>query len=142
MLVGGLQERMHTRELSRMGGLWTVIPRLSGAALFFTLASIGLPGLGDFVGEFLVLFGTYKVSIPLAALATIGVLAATFYGLKMVQLAFYGPTATDARIPDLSLREGLAAGLLIAALLILGFYPQPILNTFRPAMTSWTALQR
>jgi NADH-quinone oxidoreductase subunit M len=142
MLVGGLQQRMHTRELSRMGGLWTVVPRLSGAALFFTLASIGLPGLGDFVGEFLVLFGTYQVSIPLAALASIGVLAATFYGLKMVQLAFQGAVAPDLRIPDLSAREALMAALLIVALLGLGFYPQPILNTFQPAMTSLTALRR
>jgi NADH-quinone oxidoreductase subunit M len=54
ILVGALQERMHTREIGEMGGLWSTAPRLSGAALFFVLASLGLPGLGDFVGEFLV----------------------------------------------------------------------------------------
>ena len=60
ILVGALQQRMHTRELDSMGGLWATVPRLSGAALFFALASLGLPGLGDFIGEFLVMIGTYR----------------------------------------------------------------------------------
>ena len=59
-LVGALQERMHTRDLDRMGGLWATIPRLGGVGLFFALASLGLPGLGNFVGEFLVLLGTCR----------------------------------------------------------------------------------
>ena len=65
MLVGGLQERTHTREMDRLKGLWATVPVMSGTVLFFALASIGLPGLGDFVGEFLTLLGTYKVSIGL-----------------------------------------------------------------------------
>ena len=89
--MGGLQERMHTRELGRMGGLWSVAPRLSGAALFFSLASLGLPGMGDFVGEFLVLLGSYKISVPIAVVASLGILASTFYALRMVQSAFQGP---------------------------------------------------
>ena len=72
ILVGGLQERIHTRDLERMGGLWTVAPRLSGAALFFSLASLGLPGLGDFVGEFLVLLGSYKISVTITVVASLG----------------------------------------------------------------------
>src|SRR6185437_5930263 len=55
VLAGALQERIHSRQLQQMGGLWAAMPRLGGSALFFTLASLGLPGLGDFVGEFLVL---------------------------------------------------------------------------------------
>jgi NADH-quinone oxidoreductase subunit M len=141
-LVGGLQERMHTRDLARMGGLWTAVPRLSGATLVFTLASIGLPGLGDFVGEFLVLFGAWRVNITLTALAAIGVLAATFYGLKVVQAAFHGPEVLRSPIPDLGLREGLMVGLMIAVLLFLGFYPRPLLHTFQPAMTELLSLRR
>ena len=110
ILVGALQERIHSREMDRMGGLWSTAPRLSGAALFFALASLGLPGLGDFVGEFLVLLGTYQVSIVLAALATVGVLFATFYALRLVQRAFQGPNTHDWRIADLVPREGLVAG--------------------------------
>ena len=101
VLVGGLQERIHTRELERMGGLWAVAPRLSGAVLFFSLASLGLPGVGDFVGEFLVLLGSYKISVPIAVVASIGILASTFYALRMVQRAFQGPNTNAWRSPDL-----------------------------------------
>jgi NADH-quinone oxidoreductase subunit M len=134
VLVGGLQERMHTRDLDRMGGLWSVVPRLSGSALFFGLASLGLPGLGDFVGEFLVLLGSYKVSITITFVATLGVLASTFYALRMVQRAFLGPNAHAWKLPDLSLREVFMMAVMIVGLLWLGFYPQPVLDTFRPAL--------
>ena len=134
ILAGALQDRIHTREMDQMGGLWSTAPRLSGAALFFALASLGLPGLGDFVGEFLVLLGTYERSILLAVLAAIGVLFATFYALRLVQRAFQGPNTHSWRIPDLAPREGIAMALMIAALLWLGLYPRPVLDTFRPAM--------
>ena len=134
ILVGSLQQRIHTREMDRMGGLWTTAPRLSGAALFFALASLGLPGLGDFVGEFLVLIGTWSQSIVLTVLATIGVLAATFYALRLVQRAFQGPNVHEWHIADLVPREALVMGVMIAALLWLGLYPRPVLNTFQPAM--------
>jgi NADH-quinone oxidoreductase subunit M len=134
VLVGGLQERMHTRDLDRMGGLWSVVPRLSGSALFFSLASLGLPGLGDFVGEFLVLLGSYKVSITITFVATLGVLASTFYALRMVQRAFLGPNTQSWKIPDLTAREVTMIAVMIVGLLWLGFYPQPVLDTFRPAL--------
>jgi NADH-quinone oxidoreductase subunit M len=136
VIAGLLQERMHTRELDRMGGLWSTIPRLSGIALFFALGSLGLPGLGDFVGEFLILFGTYRVSIVLTVLATIGVLVATFYALRLVQRAFYGPNLNEWRLPDISKLEAFVLTPMIVVLLWLGLYPLPILNTFRPAMNS------
>jgi NADH-quinone oxidoreductase subunit M len=135
VIVGAMQERMHTRDLSRMGGLWTVAPRLSGATLVFALASLGLPGLGDFVGEFLVLLGTWPVSHILTVFATIGVLAATFYALRMIERAFRGPNTHEWRIADLVPREGLVMGLMIGILLWLGLFPRPVLDLFRPAMT-------
>ena len=134
VLVGGLQERIHTRDLERMGGLWAVAPRLSGAALFFSMASLGLPGMGDFVGEFLVLLGSYKISVPITVVASLGILASTFYALRMVQRAFQGPNAHSWQFPDLAPREWLMVGAMIAGLLWLGFYPQPVLNTFGPAL--------
>ncbi|HWB87152.1 MAG TPA: NADH-quinone oxidoreductase subunit M [Bryobacteraceae bacterium] len=134
ILVGALQQRTHTREMERMGGLWTVVPRMSGAALFFALASLGLPGLGDFVGEFLVLLGLYRVNILLAILATLGVLAATFYALRLVQRAFHGPETHGWQIADLVPREGLVMAVMILALLWLGLYPKPVLDTFQPVM--------
>ena len=134
VLVGGLQERIHTRDLEKMGGLWSVVPRLSGSALVFSLASLGLPGLGDFVGEFLVLLGSYKVSITITVVATIGVLASTFYALRMVQRAFLGPNTYAWRLPDLTSREAVMVAVMIGSLLWLGFYPQPVLDTLRPAL--------
>jgi NADH-quinone oxidoreductase subunit M len=134
VLVGGLQERMHTRDLANMGGLWSIVPRLSGAALFFSLASLGLPGLGDFVGEFLVLLGSYRVSITITVVATLGVLASTFYALRMVQRAFLGPNTHAWKLPDLTPREAVMMAVMIVGLLWLGLYPQAVLDTFRPAL--------
>ncbi len=134
ILVGGLQERLHTRDLDQMGGLWAVVPRLSGAALFFSLGSLGLPGLGDFIGEFLVLLGSYRVSIAITVVASIGVLTSTFYALRMVQRAFQGPNTHAWHIPDLNLQEAFMMAVMIPCLLWLGLYPQPVFNTSRPAL--------
>jgi NADH-quinone oxidoreductase subunit M len=134
VIAGLLQERMHTRELEQMGGLWATIPALGGATLFFALGSLGIPGLGDFVGEFLVLLGTYRVNVVLTILAAIGVLVATFYALRLVQRTFYGPNLHEWRLPDLSRREALVIAPMIVVLLWLGLYPLPVLRTFKPAM--------
>ncbi|MGB7497470.1 MAG: NADH-quinone oxidoreductase subunit M [Candidatus Acidiferrum sp.] len=133
-LVGALQERTHTREMDRLSGLWATIPRLSGAGLFFALASMGLPGLGDFVGEFLVLLGTYKEHLGLTIVAVMGILASTFYALQLVQRAFYGPNTNRWSVRDLLPREVLMLAPMMMVLLWLGLYPQPVFNTFRPAM--------
>jgi NADH-quinone oxidoreductase subunit M len=110
------------------------MPRLSGAALFFSLGSLGLPGLGDFVGEFLVLLGSYKVSIAITVVASLGVLASTFYALRMVQRAFYGPNTHSWHLPDLNLREAFMMAVMIIGLLGLGLYPQPVFNTCGQAL--------
>jgi NADH-quinone oxidoreductase subunit M len=133
-LVGALQERIHTRDLERMGGLWAAAPRLGGSALFFAMASLGLPGLGDFVGEVLVLFGAFRVSVPVAVFAAVGVLAATLYGLRLVQRAFQGPAVQPWRLEDLSFREMLIVAAMSVTLLWLGLYPRPVLDTFGAAM--------
>jgi NADH-quinone oxidoreductase subunit M len=134
ILVGGLQQRLHTRDMDQMGGLWTTAPRLSGAVLFFALASLGLPGLGDFVGEFLVLLGSYRISAGIALAGAAGVLAATLYALRVVQRAFQGPNTLNLVIPDLSLREGFMVAVMVAGLVWLGVYPQPVLRTFGPVV--------
>ena len=134
VLVGALDERIHTRNLDRMGGLWSVVPRMGAVTMLFALASLGLPGLGNFVGEFLVLFGTYRVSIPLTVLATVGIVFATVYSLWIVQRAFHGPRREYPKLPDLSPREVGIMGLMIVAIIALGLAPQPVLNTTRTAV--------
>ncbi|HEX5438803.1 MAG TPA: NADH-quinone oxidoreductase subunit M [Gemmatimonadaceae bacterium] len=136
VIVGALQERTHTRDMDQLGGLWATIPRLSGAGLFFALASMGLPGLGDFVGEFLVLLGTYREHLGLTIVAVLGILASTFYALRFVQRAFHGPNTHDWSLADALPRELLMLVPMMAILLWLGLWPQPVLDTFRPAMQS------
>ncbi len=136
VIVGALQERTHTRDMNQLGGLWATIPRLSGAGLFFALASMGLPGLGDFVGEFLVLLGTYREHLGLTVVAVLGMLASTFYALRFVQRAFHGPNIREWTIADAMPRELLVLVPMMAILLWLGLYPQPVLDTFKPAMKS------
>lgn len=136
ILAGALQERMHTRELAKMGGLWSTIPNLSGAGLAFVMASVGLPGLGDFVGEFLVLLGTYRTSVLIASLATLGMVASALYGLRLVRSSFYGPNEHQWRLHDLYAREWLIVVPMLACLLWLGLYPQPFINTFRPVINA------
>ncbi len=90
ILAGALQERLHTRDMQRLGGLWAVVPRLGGVWLFFALASLGLPGMGNFIGEFLVLLGAYRVSLPMTVLAALGLVVSTLYAVRMVQKVFFG----------------------------------------------------
>ncbi|MGD0234855.1 MAG: NADH-quinone oxidoreductase subunit M [Syntrophorhabdales bacterium] len=128
MLVGSLQERIRTRDTRRMGGLWPVAPRMGGAMLFFALASLGLPGMGNFVGEFLVLLGAYRVSVSLTAIATGGFIVSTVYALWMIQRVLHGPNKEGWRIPDLSMREVGAITAMILAILWLGLYPRPFID--------------
>lgn len=138
VLVGDLHERIHTRDLDRMGGLWSFLPRIGAAAMVLAMASLGLPGMGNFVGEFLVLLGTYRVSVPLAAAATVGFVVATVYSLWIIQRVFHGAQATSGTdrwsLYDMTAREGVVMLMMIASLLWLGLYPQTELNTARRAL--------
>lgn len=136
ILAGLLQERMHTREIAQMGGLWETMPSLSGAGLVFAMASLGLPGLGDFVGEFLVLLGAYRANVSLTVVATLGLLAATLYGLRIGQSAFHGPNPHHWKLPDLSFREWAILGPMMICLLWIGLYPQPILNAVHSGLAA------
>src|SRR6185437_12852709 len=79
ILVGALQERLHTRDMRQIGGLWASAPRMGAIGMFFAIAALGLPGLGNFVGEFLVLFGTYRVASAFAIVGTLGLVVSTIY---------------------------------------------------------------
>lgn len=139
ILAGSLQERLHTRDMRRMGGLWSVTPKLARITLVFAMASLGLPGLANFVGEFLVLLGTYRVSMPLAVLATIGIVGAALYSLILIQRTFHGPNTENWQVPDLSRTSVATLGVIMVLTVWLGVYPQPVLNTARPALI---AIQR
>lgn len=99
MLAGSLQERAHTRDMRVLGGLWSATPRMGGVAMFFAMASLGLPGLGNFIGEFLVLVGTYQVSITATVFASVGLIVSTVYSLWIIHLIFHGPAAEGVEDP-------------------------------------------
>jgi NADH-quinone oxidoreductase subunit M len=134
VLAGDLSDRLHTRDLSRMGGLWASAPRLGGFTLLFALASLGLPGLGNFVGEILVLVGAWRVSPAIAVLGAIGFVPATVYSLALVQRIYFGPSAPGRAIPDARPREVAILAALTAAILWLGITPRTVLETARPAL--------
>ena len=139
ILVGGLQERTHTRDMSRLGGLWASVPRMGALTMFFGLGAMGLPALGNFVAEFLVLLGTYRVSPTATALASIGLILSTVYALWMIQGAFQGRQRETVDIRDLDAREMAISSALVLALVWLGLYPQPVVDTVTPVVTSLTS---
>ena len=135
ILVGDIYHRIGSRDLGRMGGLWTTMPRMGGWTMVFTMASLGLPALGNFVGEILVLVGAYQASVPIAAVATLGFIVATAYSLWMVQRVFLGPNQHAWKLPDSSPRETAMMVALTAVILWLGLFPQTVLNTSRDALS-------
>ena len=136
MLAGALQHRLHTRDMGRMGGLWHHAPRMGACAMFFAVASLGLPGLGNFVAEFLVLLGLFAVQPYLTAVATLGLITAAIYALWMMQQAFQGTPDEQRSMPDFNAREMFAMAAMMVALLWLGLYPQPVLDLAQPVIES------
>jgi NADH-quinone oxidoreductase subunit M len=135
IIVGALQHRLHTRDLSRMGGLWTDLPKLSSFGTFFVLAAMGLPGLGNFVGEFLILRGAFGAAPLVTVAAAIGLIPAALYSLIAIQRAFHGPASTPRSVPDFGARENAMMLALAAAIIWLGVYPQPVLDAAAPSLT-------
>jgi NADH-quinone oxidoreductase subunit M len=134
MLAGALQHRLHTRDMGRMGGLWHQAPRMGACAMFFAVASLGLPGLGNFVAEFLVLAGLFAVQPWLTAVAALGLITAAVYALWMMQQAFQGRPDEQRQMADFGGREMTAMLAMMATLLWLGVYPQPVLDLAQPVL--------
>jgi NADH-quinone oxidoreductase subunit M len=136
IIVGMVQERIHTRDMDRMGGFWSTIPGLSSAAMVFALASLGLPSFGNFVAEFMVLLGVYRVNVLVTAFAAAGLVFAAIYSLWMIQRFFHGEPRAIWIIPDLSRLETGIIAVLIIAIFWLGLYPRPVLNTTGPVLST------
>ncbi|MEE4272472.1 MAG: NADH-quinone oxidoreductase subunit M [Thermoanaerobaculales bacterium] len=136
LIVGMLYERIHTRDVTRMGGLWTQVPRLGGVAMIFAMASLGLPGTGNFVGEFLIIFGVFPVNIAVTVAALLGIVAATIYSLRIIQTTFHGPVAIAVKIEDMNHRELAMMAPMIIVIVWLGLWPSTVIATFEPAMES------
>ena len=133
LLVGMVYERTHTRDLGKMGGLAVVMPWLTGAFLFAVFSSVGLPGLNNFVGEFLVILGSFAVNQWFGALAAIAVVLAAIYLLWSYQRMAYGPIHEEhSLLPDVNLREVLVLAPVLALLLVFGVFPKLLTDRIDP----------
>jgi NADH-quinone oxidoreductase subunit M len=145
LLVGMMYERRHTRLLADYGGIAKIVPVFGTVWLIVTLSSIGLPGTNGFVGEFLILSGTFVSAIPggkwWAAAAATGVILGAVYMLGMYQRVWQGEVRRDENraIPDLTLREWVVLAPLIALIFVMGLMPQPFLDLARPGVDRMVA---
>lgn len=145
LLVGMLYERRHSREIGAYGGLAKVVPAFAAIWLIVTFASIGLPGTNGFIGEFMILTGTFVSKTPgskwWAAFGATGVILGAVYMLWMYQRMWQGKIvhAENRSIKDLTFREWSILAPLIALIFIMGLYPSPFLNLAKPSVERWVA---
>jgi NADH-quinone oxidoreductase subunit M len=137
LLVGVLYERRHTREIEAYGGIAGVVPVTTALFIVATLSSIGLPGLNGFVGEFLILLGTWTSPHRWwAVLAATGVILSAVYMLTLVQRVFWNPLVHEEnrKLPDIRPSELVAASVLIAAMVWIGVRPNDLLSRLTPTV--------
>jgi NADH-quinone oxidoreductase subunit M len=130
LCVGIVYDRMHTREIAAYGGLVNRMPLYAMVFMVFTMANVGLPGTSGFVGEFMTLIGTFKVSIPTAFLATTGVILSAAYALWLYRKVVFGALVKPslASMKDLTFRECLTLFPLVVLSIFFGVYPKPVLD--------------
>jgi NADH-quinone oxidoreductase subunit M len=136
LLVGMLYDRRHTKKFEEFGGLAKVMPVFAFFLVFSSLASVGLPALNGFVGEFMILTGSFRTLGWPVAVATFGVVLAAIYLLKMIQLTIWGPITKDENrgLSDLSGREVAALLPLCILMLWIGVAPNSFLQPSRQAL--------
>ena len=129
--VGVLYDRTHSRLIKTYGGIVNLMPKYSFLFMIFVLGTLGLPGTSGFVGEFLVLVGVFKVNYLVAILASIGVILAAAYILWLYKRVVFGKMENIQlkKIKDVNLSEAVILGVLSAAVLFFGFYPDPLFQT-------------
>jgi NADH-quinone oxidoreductase subunit M len=136
LCVGVVYDRLHTREIARYGGLVNIMPYYAFTFLFFTLASVGLPGTSGFVGEFLVLVGAFHAETYVAFLIATGLVLGAAYALWLYRRVVFGELVKQdlLKMPDMSVREWIVFLPLIISVLWLGVYPAPILNALHSSV--------
>ncbi len=136
LLVGMIYERRHTRDIAAFGGITKVMPLFAVAFMIVTLSSVGLPGTNGFVGEFLILLGTWKVNPALTALGALGVIFGAVYMLWMYQRVMFGPIkhSENEKLTDLSLREMIVLAPLLLAIFVMGIFPNFFFEKMEPSI--------
>jgi NADH-quinone oxidoreductase subunit M len=139
LLVGMIYERRHTRMIEDFGGLWKQMPVFGAFFIVVTLSSIGLPGLNGFVGEFLILIGTFKSTAIYAVIAATGIILAAAYMLWMYQRVMFGELTKPENkvLKDLSAREVLVLSCITLFIFWIGIYPQTFLSRMEPTVKGY-----
>ncbi|CAC9613355.1 NADH-ubiquinone oxidoreductase chain M (EC 1.6.5.3) [uncultured Gammaproteobacteria bacterium] len=130
LVVGVLYDRLHSREISTYGGVINTMPKFTGFAVLFAMANAGLPGTSGFVGEFMVILGAVQANIWYAVLAATTLIVGAAYTLWMVKRVFWGKITNPAvqTLNDINGREFSILAILALAVLIMGLYPQPVIE--------------
>jgi NADH-quinone oxidoreductase subunit M len=138
-LVGVVYERAHTRDLNSFGGLLALLPKYGGFLIFMSMASLGLPGLGGFISEFLVVRGSFPVFMLTTCLSVLGLFFTGVYVLKALKLVLHGPLNERwvGKLTDISWREIAIVTPLMILLLLTGIYPAWILDLINRATMFW-----
>ncbi len=145
LLVGVIYERRHTRLISEFGGLAKVMPGFAFVFMIVTLSSIGLPGLNGFVGEFLILLGSFGAAPAFTAVAATGVILGAVYMLWMFRRVMFGPVDNPANrgLRDLTRREMWVLAPVVVMIVVMGLLPKPFLSRMEPAVKDLvTTIQR
>ena len=131
LCVGVVYDRMHSRLISTYGGIVTIVPKYAVLFMIFTLAALGLPGTSGFIGEFLILMGTFKDNFLVAVLASLGVILGAAYMLWLYKRVFFGKLINEElkKLTDLNKSEIVILISLAIPTLFFGFYPEPLMNT-------------
>ena len=146
VMVGMIDERLHSRKFENLGGLWHKMPVFSGFFLFFAMASLGLPGLNNFVGEILIIIGTFQAHPVIGILSFTGLVFGVIYILKMVQGTIFGQPVKEHHhvLFDLDFREGVTLALLALPIVFIGVHPGPVLRLLdhpvRHLLTQFSAI--
>ena len=138
LLVGMIYERRHTREIAELRGIQHVAPIFAGVFTVVMLSSIGLPGLNGFVGEFLILIGSFGAARWWTVVATVGVILAALYLLWAYQRVFHGePDEANASFKEITAKEGMLMAVFVAIIVFTGIYPKPMLERIEPSVNSF-----
>ncbi len=134
IISGQIYERIHTRDMPKMGGLFGRMGSLPGFGLVFVVASLGMPGTANFIGEFLILFGTFPNFPWVVVLASGGLVLAAIYSLVLMHRVYWGPPSSERSLGGLDTREYIMMLTLLGLTLLVGLYPQLVLDVSQGAM--------
>ncbi len=144
LLAGALYHKAHTRDLRRFGGLWDITPVFGGLLIFVSMASLGLPGLNGFVGEFMIVAGSFKAYPVYVLLSMLGLLITGIYILKGIQKLLHGPYNEEwaeyhqnEHSLEIEIREVIAIAPLVVLMLITGLYPNWVLEVINSGVSTW-----